>query len=519
MANRHALFQTLDSRLDAEVGTITRQGSLRVALTYPSPYQVGMSSLGFQVIYRLINARPDTVCERAFLPDEVELWRQVGGPLVTYESRMPVGDAHVIAFSLSYELELTGVMECLRLSGVPVLARDRGPADPLVLIGGPLTFSNPVPAGPFADLVIMGEGEEAIHVVLDRVSEEAHRDRGAFFEAMAEVPGFWVPSVHGEQATAVIAADNAMLPAASVILTPNTELSNMHLVESERGCHRACTFCVMRRSTNGGMRLASPESILATIPEAATKVGLVGAAVSDHPRLVEIVRAIVASGRQVSLSSLRADRLTDELMESLAEGGYKTITVASDGASERLRIMMMKHIRARHLLRAAQLVREHKLKRLKVYMMIGVPNETDEDLAELVAFSRQLSKICRVAMGIAPFVAKRNTPLDKQPFTGIKEVERRLKVLRRELGREVDLRSTSARWAWVEYCLAQGGFEMGMAAMEAWEAGGSFGAWKRAIARHGGEPEGKAPPPAIPTTRAERLALSDARQARAERAV
>jgi radical SAM superfamily enzyme YgiQ (UPF0313 family) len=223
--------------------------------------------------------------------------------------------------------------------------------------------------------------------------------------------------------------------------------------------------------------------------------------------LIEIVNAIVASGRQVSLSSLRADRLTPELMVGLAKGGYKTVTVASDGSSERLRIMMMKNIRAKHLVRSAELVRDHGLKRLKVYMMIGTPNEGEEDLAELVEFSRELSEICRVAMGIAPFVAKRNTPLDRQPFAGIKVVEQRLKYLRKEIGSRVDLRSTSARWAWVEYCLAQGGFEMGLAAMAAWENGGSFGAWKRAIKSSGAEPRGDAPPPMIPKTRAERLAI------------
>ncbi len=516
MAQRRKLYQIMDDRLAQERGTITKHAPVRVALTYPSPYHIGMSSLGYQVIYRLLNEREGVVCERAFLPDDVEAWKAARAPLVTYETRQPVGDSPVIAFSLAYELELPGVLECLRLSGVPVLASERGQGWPLVVVGGPLTFSNPVPAGPFADVIIMGEAEEAIGELMDLICEGADSDRPALLQELARRPGFYVPSIHGERATAVIAASLSLLPAYSTILTPNTELSNMHLVESERGCHRACTFCVMRRSTNGGMRLCSPEQIIDTVPDYATKVGLVGAAVSDHPKLVPLVKELVESGRQVSLSSLRADRLTPELLHWLTEGGYRTITVASDGASERLRIMMKKHIRAKHLRRAAELVRDHGRGKLKVYMMIGVPGETQEDLEELVEFSRELASIASLAMGISTFVAKRNTPLDRQPFAGIKPVEAKLKFLRRELGRKIDLRSTSARWAWVEYCLAQGGFAMGMAAKEAWERGGRFADWKKAIKNHGGAPVGDAPLPAVPRNRAERLAMSDARKAREE---
>lgn len=501
------LHSMIDARLERERGTIYKTAPLRVALVYPSPYRVGMSSLGYQVIYRILNERPDTACERAFLPDDIAAWRKVGAPLLTYESRAPVGDMDVVAFSLAYELELPGVLECLELAGIPLLAKDRAddPRSPMVVIGGPLTFSNPVPAAPFADVIVLGEAEEAVVEVLDTF-EARGGDRAATLDALSERPsGFYVPRRHGELLPPVAKAPDAILPAYSTILTPDTELSNMHLVESERGCHRACSFCVMRRSTNGGMRLAEVERILATIPEYAPKVGLVGAAVSDHPKLVPLVRAIVEGGRQVSLSSLRADRMTPELVGLLAQGGYKTLTVASDGASERLRAMMMKRIRERHLRRAAELVRDQGLRTLKVYMMVGLPHETEEDLDELIRFTLELSSICSVALGIAPFVAKRNTPLDRQPFDGIKTVERKLKHLRKGLSRRVDMRSTSARWAWVEYCLAQGDSRMGLAAHDAWRQGGGFAAWKRAIKAHGGAPVGDAPPPVIPRTRAERL--------------
>lgn len=416
------------------------------------------------------------------LPEDIAAYRKARVPLFTMESEQPVSNFDVIAFSLAYELEITGVFDCLDLSGLAVRSADRLESDPLVIIGGPLTFSNPVPAGPFADVVVMGEGEELIIQILECVSSGTSKDEVLQFAA--KLPGVWVPAIHGERLLPVAAADNQKLPAYGQIITPNTELSNMHLVESERGCHRKCTFCVMRRSTNGGMRLASPEAILASIPEHAQRVGLVGAAVSDHPKLIQIVESIVALGKGVGLSSLRADRMTPELVELLVRGGYRTLTVASDGASERIRQQLEKVIKEEHLLYTAQLAAQYNIRTYKMYMMVGVPGETDDDISELIEFSKEIAKIVPTALGIAPFVSKRNTPLDRTEFAGIKVVEQRLERLRKELRGQVDVRATSARWAWVEWAMAQGGYDMADAAEAAWRKGGGFADWKRAIREH-----------------------------------
>lgn len=482
MTSAHELRARVDALLADERGTIRKTATFRAAMLYPSPYRAGMSSLGFQVIYREVNDRPDWVAERAFFPDEPEDYRSSRTPLFTFESKFRVSEADVIAVSFAYELEVGGLLESLDIAGVPVRAVNRTEHDPLVIIGGPLTFSNPVPIGPFADVVVMGEGEELIHAVLDLVEEASDRD--GLLSDLAKVPHVWVPAVHGERLLPVAKVSPNKLPAYSTILTPHTELSDMHLVEAERGCHRKCSFCVMRRSTNDGMRLGEVERVLATIPGDAPRVGLVGAAVSDHPRLKEIVGSIVGSGRGIGLSSLRADRLDDELVALLKEGGYRTLTVASDGASERLRVSLQKAIREKHLFHAAELVATHGLRHLKVYMMVGVPGETDDDVDELIRFGQEIGGICSVALGIAPFVAKRNTPMDRLPFAGVKDVDRTLKRIQRALRGRVDVRSTSARWAWVEWCLAQGGFDMADAAEAAWRGGGSFGAWKTAIREH-----------------------------------
>jgi radical SAM superfamily enzyme YgiQ (UPF0313 family) len=279
------------------------------------------------------------------------------------------------------------------------------------------------------------------------------------------------------------AEDDAVLPAYSAIRTPHTELSNMFLVETERGCSRGCSYCVMRRSTNGGMRVVPAEVILEAVPDDARRVGLVGAAVSDHPKIVEIVNRLADRGCEVGLSSLRPDRLAahEEFVAALARVGYRTLTTAMDGTSERVRERLDRRARPKHLLRCAELAKKHGMDRLKLYLMVGTPDETDADIDECVEFATELSRIVPLALGIAPFCPKKNTPLDGAPFAGIGVVEQRLDRLRRGLRGRVDVRATSARWAWVEYVLAQGGAAEGLALIAAVEAGGSFRAYQRAF--------------------------------------
>jgi radical SAM superfamily enzyme YgiQ (UPF0313 family) len=256
----------------------------------------------------------------------------------------------------------------------------------------------------------------------------------------------------------------------------------MFLVETERGCSRRCTYCVMRRSTNGGMRLAPMDRILELVPADAKRVGLVGAAVSDHPKIVPLIHALADRGCEVGLSSLRPDRLNDDFVGALRRGGQCVLTTAMDGPSEKMREQLERKAKEKHLIRCAELTRRHGMDRLKLYLMIGLPGESDDDIDECIRFTTELTKIAPVALGIAPFCAKRNTPLDGQPFAGISVVERRLDRLRRGLRGRADVRSTSAKWAWVEYVLAQGGPAEGLATLAAMRAGGNFASYKRAFA-------------------------------------
>jgi radical SAM superfamily enzyme YgiQ (UPF0313 family) len=501
--------QEIGRRLLAEeLGTIRRDAPRRVALVYPSPSRAAMSSLGYQCIYKQLNSLPGVAADRAMLPDDIAAFRESGSPLLTLEREQSVGDYPLVAFSVAYELELAGLIDCLDLAGVPVLREQRGTEHPIVVAGGPLTFSNPAPLGPFCDVILLGEGEQIVVELLEAF-EASGGERDRLTAALAGRPGFYVPATDGDTVPPIAKADDGCLPARSQIITPNTELSSMFLTEVARGCSRGCTYCVMRRSTNGGMRVVPIEDILAGVPDHAKRVGLVGAAVTDHPKIVELLRALVDSGRQIGVSSLRADRLTDELVELLGAGGYRTLTVALDGASERLRALIERKHTERHLIRAAELARKHRLQTLKVYMILGLPGETDADIDELVRFTGELRAIHgRIAFGVAPFVSKRHTPLDGEPFAGIKVVERRLERLRRGLKGTATVRPTSARWAWIEYMLAQSGGDAGLALLDAHRAGGSFADYKRALKDRGVEPTG--PVARVPTT-AELVALRRAR--------
>lgn len=459
-------------RLGKERGRLDAQASYAIALAYPSPYHAGMSSLGFLHIYRLIQTSGEVRCERAFLPDDAE------GEVVplTYEGLHPLTEFPVIAMSVAYELELAGVVRLLEASGIPSLRVERTDEHPFILAGGPLTFSNPLPLGAFADAIVMGEADEIVLPVLAALRDAG--SKAAALKTLSQMDHVYVPEIHEAWLPSMGKASTEMLPAHSPIRTPDTELSDMFLMEAERGCSRACTYCVMRRSTNGGMRIVPQEKLLSLVPEDAKKVGLVGAAVSDHPKISAIVRELAGHGMSVGLSSLRPDRLSDDFVGALKLAGYRTLTTAMDGPSERLRESLERKARIKHLSRAAELAREHGMKRLKLYLMVGLPTETDEDIDECAAFVSELSTRIPVALGIAPFCAKRNTPMDGAAFAGISLVEHRLARLKRGLRGRADVRSTSARWAWVEYVLAQGGIAEGAAVRDIVKQGGKFAHYK-----------------------------------------
>lgn len=464
--------------LASERGTILKDAPLRVALCYPLPYHAAMSSLGYQVIYRLMNAHEGLSCERVVLPDDVRAWRERGHEPISIESGRPLSEFDVVAFSMTWDLDILGFFDLLDLARIPIERRLRNRWHPAVVIGGPLTASNPLPLADFIDFAVIGDGEVAVPKMLEAITDAAHRDD--LLDRLGEVEGIWIPETQGDRIPATQKV-TAGLPAVSQIVTPLAELSNMFLVEGSRGCPRFCKFCLVR-APESPMRQTEVARVMAKVPPWAERVGFVGAAISEWEGIRDAMRAVVESGRGIGISSLRADRMDEEFVELLYRGGARTMTIASDAPSQRQRNKMAKGIRTEHLWRSATLARDVGMLKIKLYVIIGLPTEEQADIDELIAFCRDLSGILPTALGVSPLVPKLHTPLGDAPFAGIARIDETLGALRRGLEGTAEIRSTSAKWAWVEYRMSQGDATAGHAALMAWRDGGDFRAWERAFA-------------------------------------
>mgnify|MGYP000877120092 FL=1 len=408
----------------------------------PVPSRLAHSSLGFHAAFAGL-----APCERACLPGE-------GRPDPrSMESGRVLGQFEVVWVSIAWELEAPVLARAFRASGLQPIRSLRPGTDPLVVAGGPLTRSNPDLVAAFADAVFLGEADAAFADLAACVRQA--RDREDALARLAAVPGTWVPAVHGfvQPPCGPVFAPAGTPPARTILAGEGNEFGDAFIVEVGRGCPRGCTFCVAR----GGERRAMfhpAQAILDAVPESATRVGLLGASVSDHPRLLEIVESLHARGAGVSLGSVRADRVTPELLGLLAASGLKTLTVAADGPSEALRVALHKGITADHLRRCAELARAHGIGRLRVYVMVGLPGEADADIEELAGLVRELSSRVRLAVSVSPFVPKRFTPLAEAPFAGVKEIKRRLALLSRRAGGAGTLKATSPREAEMEWRLS-----------------------------------------------------------------
>ena len=461
-----------------------------------------MSSLGFQTIYREIHLHPDVTAERAFLPDAGDDYRGSRTPVFTYESETPLGEFPILAFSVSYELEIPGVLEMLDLSGIPLLRSERGIQHPLVVVGGPLTNSNPMPLAPFADLIILGEAEELIHVFLDAA---ATLDREALLSRFARTRGCYVPGRTPALGEIAMASDDT--PAGSLAdrhsehrLVINVSdrartrvLSRVHLLRHathhqrghETGSARGCSFvhsraCPSCRSGGGCGHRSSEDQ---------RNCG--------QPRGQRDVKSASRACGQTAWTKSSSD--------CLPKGGIEPSLPPPMGLRSVCGISCLEEPPKNTWFALRSWRAKFKLKRLKLYEMVGLPGETPADIDELIRFSLELAQIVPVSLGVSPFVAKRNTPLDGVPFEPIASIEAKLSRLRRGVRGKVEVRPTSARWAWVEHMLSQGGEDAGLAAMDAWRGGGSFATWKRAFKERDvktfpGRPvaDGRRNPPSLP---------------------
>jgi radical SAM superfamily enzyme YgiQ (UPF0313 family) len=461
--------------LPAEAGAVVKDwgGRLRVALSMPNTYYVGMSSLALQLLYRMFNAEDDVVCERVFWEKGAA---QAGQPLVTLESDTPVAEFDVWAFTVSWEMDYFNVVEMLRQSGIPPRAADRqatrqwaGRPWPLLIAGGPGVTMNPEPVAPLFDAILIGEGEEAVaHFV--ELCRDGLDDPAELLRTLEATPGWYVPALrpsnrnhpHFRRVERLWVRNLPDYDTSSTLYTADTEFSSMHLMEIARGCGRGCRFCLAGYVYRPA-REQPLARLLASAERAAcsgyTKVGLVSAAVSDHTQIDELATELQRLGATISASSMRMDPISVPLIRAMAATGAKNLTVAPEAGSQRLRNVINKTQTEEQMMRAVGLAQELNFPQLKLYFMVGHPTETDDDIQALVDFVLEARRRFRrrIAINATPFVPKAHTPFQWEAMTDQDTLRRRQKTIHQSLARHgVEIRADSPDWAEVQAVLSRG---------------------------------------------------------------
>lgn len=482
------LYKDEDSRV-----TINPHAEQKVAIVYPNTYFVGMSNLGLHIIYEEINLHPSSVCERIFLPEkkELDVYDKTKTPLMSVETQRPMHQFDVVAFDVTFEMDYFHIPLMLRYGRVPVMSEDRTGFDPIVIAGGPCATFNPEPFADFIDAFIIGEGEGIVTAVLERIRKghENGESREETIARLAQIDGVYVPVLYtpryddNKRFVGYDIADGApkiirrhFEPLTSggetVIATNFTEFGAMYIIEVARGCGRHCRFCMAGYCFR--VPRVRPLDILKEGVDRAEKlgkkVGLMGAAISDYPEVDELVSYIRSKDMRYSCASLRADSLTQAVVDGLAESGQKTITIAPETGSERLRRVINKGISEENLRTAAQLSAKSGIQHMRLYIMIGLPTETDEDIDAIVGLAERtqahMAEVgCkgRLTLSINPFIPKPFTPFQWMAMDHQKSVEKKLQYIKKSLqkNRRIEVLVESPKEAYIQGVLARGDRRLG----------------------------------------------------------
>ena len=435
-----------------------------------------MSNLGFQAVYAIFNSYPDILCERAFLPDPDEMreYDSSRTPLLSLETQQPVSGFDLIAFSVSFESDYLNIPAIFRLAGLPCYSSARNEKHPFVIAGGAATFINPQPVADFLDAVCLGEAEVILPKLINTLcAVDAGRER--LCAELLTIPGLYLPAFYQKDGVntveRVFLEDLDTHPVATVIKTAESEFSDMHLVELTRGCPRGCRFCAAG-FIYLPFRQRSFEAIKTEIDAGIAdgrKIGLVAAAVGDYQGIAELCRYIVDSGGSFSVSSLRIDGLDETMTSLLVESGHKTATLAPEGGSQRLRDLIKKGITEEQILSACERLIAKDILNLKLYFIIGLPTETDDDIRELlnlvskiralvVAKAKANRRLGEITLSINPFIPKPFTPFQWCGMAPLKTLERRLKTIQTEVRRiaNVSVQAESLKEAMLQALLSRG---------------------------------------------------------------
>lgn len=484
------------ARLAREHGgiDINRAASVRFALGFPNIYAVGMASLGYQLVYTLINNHPDASCERFFLPDPDDLAEHERSrvELFTLESLSTLSRFDVIAFSVSWEMDYINVLRTLRLANIPLRSADRDETRPLIIAGGPCATFNPEPLADFIDAFVIGDGEETIPQLIDSINSTRESPRSEALSQLLEIPGVYVPALYEPQydvdarlikvlnhdpapvkVCRAIATDLALHPAGSTIRTSEAEFGEIQLIEVMRGCGRQCRFCVA-----GYINRPPWVRKIGVIPDVG-RHGLVGPAVFDHLEAERLCEEIVQAGGQFTVSSVRLETITPATAELMAKGGQKTLTIAPEAATERLRAVINKNSTDQQIRQAVTAARDAGISRVKMYFMIGLPTETDDDVTAISELARNLAAefpTIDFHVSASCFVPKPWTPFQWCEMEQERVLRRRFAALKKSILSIGGVRFSgeSPRLATVQGYLARGDRRVGDILESALENGGDY---------------------------------------------